>query len=78
MCVDVSYGLRLLELVVPPYKQQGENVNLICDYKLLGTDKLYSVQWYKDAKVFYRYLPQQSPQVAVYNVTGVNVNVSST
>lgn len=37
---------------------------------------MYAVKWYKDGNEFYRYLPKENPQIQVFDVPGVHVDVS--
>jgi len=52
-------------------------VTLHCKFDT-GGDSLYSVKWYKDDHEFFRYTPGLSPQTLVFDLDGVNVDVSST
>lgn len=51
------------------------DAQLECRYDL-DKDDLYSINWYKDRREFYRFYPHQSPQAKVFRVNGVNVDVS--
>lgn len=53
----------------------GNSTRLECKYDLQG-EKLYTVKWYKDGNEFYRFLPGESPEVQIFDVTGVHVDVS--
>uniref|UniRef100_A0A1B6KMV3 Ig-like domain-containing protein n=1 Tax=Graphocephala atropunctata TaxID=36148 RepID=A0A1B6KMV3_9HEMI len=68
-------GLRLTELVGPRYPDRGENVKLTCNF---DTDdaNLYSVKWYKDENEFFRYMPDNRPQIQVFPLTGVMLDES--
>ena len=39
------------------YAEVGADVNLECNYNLLG-DNLYSIKWYRDDREFFRYIPE--------------------
>ena len=39
--------------------------------------RLYSVNWYKDGKEFFRFMPSMENKVQVFPVDGVNVEVRS-
>lgn len=54
----------------------GNSTRLECKYDLQG-EKLYTVKWYKDGNEFYRFLPGESPEIQVFDVTGVHVDVST-
>ncbi|XP_026315807.1 uncharacterized protein LOC113227144 [Hyposmocoma kahamanoa] len=49
-------SIRLLELRVPSHAATGGEALLGCQFDLQG-DLLYSVSWYKDDKMFFRYKP---------------------
>lgn len=53
----------------------GNSTRLECKYDLQG-EKLYTVKWYKDGNEFYRFLPGELPEVQVFEVPGVHVDVS--
>ncbi|XP_076649577.1 cell adhesion molecule 2-like isoform X1 [Halictus rubicundus] len=66
-------GLKLERLDVPAYTLRGKNALLQCRYEL-GTDKLYSITWYKDHEEFYRYVPKGEPTKHSYTVEGIKVD----
>lgn len=68
-------GLRLTELVGPPYPDRGDDVRLTCTFDTEGA-KLYSVKWYKDENEFFRYMPDNWPQTQVFTLVGVELDVS--
>lgn len=39
-------------------------------------EELYSVKWYKDGHEFYRYIPRSMPPALVFDLPGINVDVS--
>ena len=39
------------------HAEVGEDISLICDYKL-EDDILYSIKWYRDDKEFFRFIPR--------------------
>ena len=53
----------------------GQSASLVCNYDL-EMSKLYSVKWYKDGKEFFRFMPSMDNKIEVFNVRGVNVDVS--
>lgn len=54
----------------------NETVLMQCNFNL-DKEQLYSVKWYKDGHEFYRYTPRDKPEVLMFPVRGVNVNVSA-
>ena len=46
----------------------------------MENERLYSAKWYKDyfenPVEFFRYVPRETPPVIIYNLDGINVNVS--
>ena len=65
----------MLRVSVPPVLLRGETAALACEYEL-GSDRLYSVTWYKDHDEIYRYVPRAATQKHSYLVDGVHVEVS--
>lgn len=65
-----------IHAIVPHYAQAGGNAVLSCNYAI-DNSTLYSVKWYKDNKEFFRFIPWHRPQISVFPVPGVNVNVNS-
>lgn len=70
-----AFCLRLTELRIEEHTLVGNSTRLECKYDLQG-EKLYTVKWYKDGNEFYRFLPGESPEVQVFDVPGVHVDVS--
>lgn len=68
-------ALKLLKLDVPRWADLRSSVTLNCQYDT-GGDRLYSVKWYKDEHEFFRYTPDLNPKTLVFNLEGVNVDVS--
>jgi hypothetical protein len=70
-----------LKVSVPSVIQAGEGAILSCDVDM-ENERLYSAKWYKDyfenPVEFFRYVPRESPPVIIYNLDGINVNVSQT
>jgi hypothetical protein len=60
---------------VPPQLILGQSASLKCSFDLEGS-KLYSVKWYKNGQEFYRYMPAMERQYDVFDVAGVNIDVS--
>lgn len=49
---------------------------LTCNFEL-GDGKLYSVKWYKDENEFFRYMPDNNPQILTFPQNGVSLDVST-
>lgn len=69
------FCLKLTELRIEEHTLVGNSTRLECKYDLQG-EKLYTVKWYKDGNEFYRFLPGETPEVQVFEVAGVHVDVS--
>ena len=56
----------------------GSSVQLVCNYEYNREreDPLYSVKWYRNVNQFYEYIPKREPQVRVYPLPNLNVDVS--
>ncbi|XP_058059917.1 uncharacterized protein LOC131210655 [Anopheles bellator] len=71
---EISQGLRNVRVTVPTAVRKGDAAHLSCDYELEDKERLYSIKWYKGKREFYRYTPQESPSMKVFNsVNGVDV-----
>ncbi|KAG0725617.1 hypothetical protein GWK47_038259 [Chionoecetes opilio] len=70
-------GLRLSGVLVPRVVVSGSSVQLVCNYEQSNErhDPLYSLKWYRDVNQFYEYIPKREPQVRVYNIPYINVDV---
>lgn len=73
--IFTAFCLKLTELKIEEHTLVGNSTRLECKYDLQG-EKLYTVKWYKDGNEFYRFLPGESPEVQVFAVEGVHVDVS--
>lgn len=67
--------MKLLELRINTHTIRGNKTILECRYDLEG-ETLYAVKWYKDGNEFYRYLPRETPNIQVFDLPGINVDVS--
>lgn len=67
--------LRLTEVRIPNHTVRDQSARLECHYDLDG-EALYSVKWYKDGNEFYRYVPMEQPPVQIFDLPGVQVDVS--
>lgn len=68
-------ALKILQVKVPPAALSGHSVLLECVFALEG-DSLYAVKWYRGADEFYRYVPAEEPRATVFNLNGIEVDVS--
>lgn len=68
-------ALRMRNFEVPLHVPRGNSTTLRCEFDLQG-ERLYSVKWYKGGREFFRHVPNEQPKKQVYQVTGVNVDVS--
>ncbi|KAJ8894840.1 hypothetical protein PR048_000147 [Dryococelus australis] len=75
-CVAGTESLKLERVSVPQYVLVGDSVVLQCVFEL-GSDRLYSVTWYKDHEQFFHYVPRSTPSLHLYPLQGVSVNVST-
>lgn len=75
--VVVVVALRMTSLQIPEHVVLNETVRMQCNFNL-DKEQLYSVKWYKDGHEFYRFTPRDRPEVLMFPVRGVNVNVSAT
>ncbi|XP_014468643.1 PREDICTED: uncharacterized protein LOC106741318 [Dinoponera quadriceps] len=66
-----------VEFKVPKEAVVGSSVELMCEWRLLGGNVLYSVKWYKDEHEFFRYVPDSNPRILMFTQPGVNVEKKS-
>ena len=66
----------MLGFSVPSQLILGQSATLECNFDLEGS-KLYSVKWYKNGQEFYRFMPAMDRQYDVFDVKGVNIDVST-
>ncbi|GLH14467.1 Basal cell adhesion molecule [Gryllus bimaculatus] len=67
--------LTLDVLEVPAVVDVREDATLRCHFDV-GSERLYSVKWYKDEFEFYRFMPDNMPPSQVFPVPGVTLKVS--
>lgn len=72
----VVEGLRVTEVVVPPFLVIGQRARLRCHFALEG-EVLYSLKWWKDGSQFYQFIPRNDPKMVVFSVAGVTVNAEN-
>eukprot|EP00095_Tigriopus_kingsejongensis_P008395 maker-scaffold9_size846264-snap-gene-4.19 protein:Tk08395 transcript:maker-scaffold9_size846264-snap-gene-4.19-mRNA-1 annotation:"beat protein" len=65
--------LTLNMISVPPHQTVGTDAELRCEFDMEG-ETLYSVKWYKDDHEFYRFVPNEHPQLQVFPVNGIHVD----
>ncbi|XP_031338628.1 uncharacterized protein LOC116167411 isoform X2 [Photinus pyralis] len=56
----------------PAIVERDNNCTLICTYDLEDVP-LYTVSWYRGIKEFYRYTPNETPSIKVFETPGINV-----
>lgn len=69
------FGLELTELSVPSHANLGHSITLYCWFNL-GDASLYSVKWYKDEFEFFRFMPNNKPEMQVFPLAGIMLDVS--
>lgn len=55
----------------------GSSIELMCEWRLLGGNSLYSVKWYKDDHEFFRYLPDSDKKFQNFDQPGINIEVNA-
>lgn len=68
--------IQLLDLQIPKVVDYRDQVTLNCSY-MTGFRGLYSVNWYKDNKHFYRFKPNGESIIHFFPVNGVYLTNSS-
>merc|ERR1711976_624836 len=68
-CVE---ALSLGQVNVPPFGPGGQSVELGCEYDTQG-DQVYSVKWYKGGLEIFRFIPSNTPPMAVFTRPGVSI-----
>lgn len=74
LLLDVAQCLHMEKCYVPKHAEENAIARLECCYDL-ENDTLYSLKWYKDRREFYRRVPSELPEVRLFPVAGVHVNV---
>ncbi|CAK1540406.1 unnamed protein product [Leptosia nina] len=70
---DFAISIRITELTVPSHAVEGGSVLLQCHYDLEG-EMLYSTNWYKDGREFFRYVPSNTVPFHYFPNDGVDVD----
>ena len=68
--------IHIHDVRIPELARFGSDVTLVCRHDVI-MDHLYAQKWFKGSNEFYRYTPSNNPQVQIYPVPGVHVNVSN-
>ncbi|XP_065214703.1 uncharacterized protein LOC135841600 [Planococcus citri] len=72
--IDIA-GLRVAELSIPRHVGLREKARLSCKFEITR-GKLYSVKWYKDEFEFFRFMPDNNPNIQTFPVQGVYLDIS--
>lgn len=71
-----AQSLRNVTLAVTPeVVERGHEVVLRCHY-ILEEPHLYSLKWYRGKHEFYRFSPKETPATKIFNIPGIDVDVS--
>ncbi|XP_069956673.1 uncharacterized protein [Cherax quadricarinatus] len=68
-----ALALQITGIGVPSTAISGDTVTLSCSFELNG-DELYSLAWWKDDKMFFNYVPNNSQIKSVYATPGITVD----
>ena len=69
--------VEIVELVVPQYPKEGEDVKLHCRFRLGGSSqKLYTVNWYRGKDQFYTFEKSNYQPKRTFHFQGIDVIVS--
>ncbi|KAM3964299.1 uncharacterized protein ACR2FA_001791 [Aphomia sociella] len=70
-----AISIRIEDLRIAAHAPEGGEALLGCQFDMEG-EKLYSVKWYKDGREFYRYTPENEPNIMHFPASGVNVDIN--
>ncbi|XP_063850798.1 uncharacterized protein LOC135094551 [Scylla paramamosain] len=70
-------GVQITSLSVPAVVMSGDRAKLTCAFRLAQGDRLYSLTWWKDGTMFYKYLSASPTPVTTYEAPGIAVDVSA-
>lgn len=74
--ISVMRSIRNVHLQIQPrIVQKGDDVTLICTYNLETDDHLYNVKWYRGTHEFYRYSPDDNPNIKLFPLTNLQIDV---
>lgn len=68
-------ALKDIRVQIPATVKRSDTVTLTCTYDL-EADTLYSMKWYRGRKEFYRYTPDEEPEMKLFHVPGIHVVVN--
>ena len=74
MLIEGSESLFIEEVTGPGPVSAGADVVLHCKFDL-EDDVLYAVKWFRFGREFYRFEPQRRPQIQIFPLDNVNVDV---
>lgn len=64
-----------VSVAIPELVKLNEGFWINCSHQTELED-IYAIKWYKDDEEFYRYLPNASPKVSIYQTNGIQLDVS--
>ncbi|XP_045124486.1 uncharacterized protein LOC123512264 [Portunus trituberculatus] len=70
-------GVQITSLSVPPVVMSGDKAKLTCAFRLAQGDRLYSLTWWKDGTMFFKYVIGNPTPVTIYEAPGISVDVSA-
>ncbi|XP_074602248.1 uncharacterized protein LOC141855939 [Brevipalpus obovatus] len=76
--IKVMVAVNVTELRVPSIVKHGSNAELLCFYKLQRGESIYSVNWYKENFLFYRYQPRGANRVQYFTLPGIVFDIQQT
>ncbi|XP_045599116.2 uncharacterized protein [Procambarus clarkii] len=65
--------LQITGMKVPRMVVTGESIQLSCSFRLDGA-QLYTLTWWKDSHIFYKFNPKRSPPSVVFPLPGITVD----
>ncbi|XP_074033989.1 uncharacterized protein [Leptinotarsa decemlineata] len=68
-------ALKDVTVTIPLAARIMDTVELQCQYDLEG-EPLYTVKWYKGSKEFYRYIPKELPNIQVFPLPGISIDLN--
>ncbi|CAG9766105.1 unnamed protein product [Ceutorhynchus assimilis] len=67
--------LKDVKALIPLAVHANDFVTLRCEFNL-EQDTLYTVKWYKGTHEFFRYVPKEDPQMQIFPLPGIKVDLS--
>lgn len=79
ICIASDSAALRLSLSVPELVRVNDGFWLNCshEHKLTGADQIYAIKWFKDNEEFFRFLPNERPQLSFFETPGLQVDVSN-